>query len=168
METQKQLKSSHFHIKDCLALNNYFGILQPTSSSKPYILLSRNLMEGFRQHGDSETAKIIPFAYQRLPSTKQPFWNSSTDIFFQTSYPFEQKLDGRLHATLRLRNLKSSHLHIKDCLAINNYFGILQPTSSSKPYILLSRNLVDGFRQHGDSEIAIIIPFAYQRLLSTK
>ena len=24
------------------------------------------------QHGDSETAKIITFAYQRLPSTKQP------------------------------------------------------------------------------------------------
>ena len=38
-------------------------------------------MEGFMQHRVSETAKIIPFAYQRLPSTKQPSWNSSNTIF---------------------------------------------------------------------------------------
>ena len=56
-------------------------------------------MEGFGQHGDSEVAKIMPFAYERLTSTKQPFWNSSTIIFFQTIYPLNEKLDGRLHAT---------------------------------------------------------------------
>ena len=78
METENKLKSSRLHIKDCLALNSHLGILQPTPSSKPYITLSRNLMEGFRQHGDSEIVIIIPFAYQRLPSTKQPSWNSST------------------------------------------------------------------------------------------
>ena len=66
-----------------------------STSSKPYILLSRNLMEGLRQYGDSEIAKIIPFAYQRLPSTQQPSWISSNIIIFQTIYPLEQKLDGR-------------------------------------------------------------------------
>ena len=49
-------------------------------------------MEGFMQHGDSETARIIPFAYQRLPSTKQPFW-ISLNIIFQTIYPLGHKLD---------------------------------------------------------------------------
>ena len=57
METQKLLKSAHALIKDGHALNSYLGILQPISSSKPYILLSRNLMEGFLQHEDSEIAK---------------------------------------------------------------------------------------------------------------
>ena len=119
METQKQLKSSHLHIKDCLALNSHFGIFQTSSSSKPYILFSRNLMEGFMQHGDSETA---------------------------------------------------NHLICisKKCLALYSHFGILQTSSSSKPSILLSRNLIEGFMQHGDSETAKIIPFAYQRLSSTK
>ena len=92
------LKSFHSDIKDGHPLNSHLRILQPTSF-KRFILLSRNLMEGFRQHGDSEIAKIIPFAYKRLSSTKQAFWNSSTSIFFQTIYPLEQKLDGRLHAT---------------------------------------------------------------------
>ena len=93
--TRNRQKSSHSHIKDDLALNNHLGILQPPSSSKLYVLLSRNLMEDFWEHGDSEIAKIIPFAYQRLPSTKQPFWISSNIIIFQTIYPLEQKLDGR-------------------------------------------------------------------------
>ena len=55
-------------------------------------------MEGFGQHGDSEVAKIMPFAYERLTSTKQPFWNSSNIIIFQTIYSLEQKLDGRQQA----------------------------------------------------------------------
>ena len=46
-----------------------------------------------KQHGDSEVAKITPFAYQRLPSTKQPSWNSSNIILFQTIYALEQKLE---------------------------------------------------------------------------
>ena len=99
-------------MKDCLALNSHFGILQPISSSKPYILWSRNLMKGFMQHEDSETAKIIPFAYQRLPSTKQPSWNSSNIIIFQTIYPLEEKLDGRqqedmLHRKAEFNPLRS-------------------------------------------------------------
>ena len=31
-------------------------------------------MEGLRQYGDSEIAKIIPFTHQRWPFTKQPSW----------------------------------------------------------------------------------------------
>ena len=93
--TQNWQKSSHSHIKDDHALNNHLGILQPTSSSKPYFLLSRNLMEGFREHGDSEIAEIIAFAYRRLPSTKQPSWIHSNIIIFQTIYLLEQKLDRR-------------------------------------------------------------------------
>ena len=53
-----------------------------------YILVNRKLIEGFRQHRDSEIAKIIP-----LSCTKQTSWNSSK-------------------------------------------------SSSSKPYILLSKNLI--------------------------
>ena len=93
--TQNWQKSSHSHIKDDHALNNHLGILQPTTSSKLYALLSRNLMEGFREHGDSELAEIIPFAYQRSPSNKQPSWISSNIIIFQTIHPLEQKLNGR-------------------------------------------------------------------------
>ena len=86
------------HTKCCLALNSHLGILQPTSSSKQYITLSRNLMEGFRQHGDSEVAKCIPFAYRRFPSTQQPSLNSSNIIIFQTIHPLAQTLDGRQQA----------------------------------------------------------------------
>ena len=45
METQKLLKPFQFHIKDCQALNSYLEIIQTSSSSKPYILLIKNLME---------------------------------------------------------------------------------------------------------------------------
>ena len=47
------------------------------------------------QHRDSEKAKIIQFAYERLYSTKQPSWNSSNIIIFQTICRLEQKLDER-------------------------------------------------------------------------
>ena len=55
-------------------------------------------MESFRQHRDTEVAKIIPFAYERLPCTKQLSLNSSNIIIFQTIHPLEQKLDGRQQA----------------------------------------------------------------------
>ena len=63
-------------------------------------------MEGFLQHRDSEVAEIIPFAYERLPSTKQLSWNSSNIIIFQTIYPLEQKLDGRQQADRLHRKAK--------------------------------------------------------------
>ena len=75
-------------------------------------------MESFRQHGDSERAKTIPFA-------------------------------------------------IKDCLALNNHLGILQTSLSSKPYTLLSRNLMGGSRQIGYTE-ADTIPLGCLREHSIK
>ena len=62
-------------------------------------------MDSFRQHGDSKTSKITPFKHQRWPCTKQPSWNCSTNIFFQTIYSLDQKLDGRLLVVWRLRNI---------------------------------------------------------------
>ena len=138
----------------CLALNSYLGILQPISS-KPYILLSRNLMEGFRQHEDSEIAKIIPFAYQRLPSTKQPSWNSSDQhlhsnyisswaenswnssniIIFQTIYPLEQELGERQQADrvhrkaeiIPLRCQRVSSIEQPSCNSSNIIFQTICP-----------------------------------------
>ena len=130
LRDSEYLKSPYSHIKDDHALNSYLGILQPTSSFKPYILLSRNLMEGFRQHGDSEIAIIIPFAYKRLPSAKQTFWNSSTNILYLTIYPLEQKLGGRLHATWRLR---SSLNHL---FCISKLPGTEQPSWNSSNIII--------------------------------
>ena len=107
----------------------------------------------------------MPFSYERLPSTKQPFWNSLTNIFFQTIYTLEQKLDGRLHATFRLRNsyIIPIALHIKDCQALNSHLIILQTSSSSKPYILLSRNLMGGSRQISYTKKLNFIPLRSQR-----
>ena len=51
-----KLKSLNLDIKDGHALNSLLRIFQ-TTSSNPYILLSRNLMEGIMQHGDSEKVK---------------------------------------------------------------------------------------------------------------
>ena len=85
-------KSPHSLIKDDHVLNSHIGILQQTSPSKPYILLSKHLRKSSDIIDYSEIAKIIPFRHQRWPCTKQPFWNFSTNIFFQTIYSFEKKL----------------------------------------------------------------------------
>ena len=87
------------HIKDCLALNSHLVILQTSSSSKPYIILSRNLMGGSRQMSYTKKLNFIPLRSQRGSSIKQPSWNSLNNIFFQTIYLLEHKLDGRLLAT---------------------------------------------------------------------
>ena len=98
---------SYSYMRYACVYNIYVSeINNKKKSSKPYILLSRNLMESFRQHRDSEVAKIIPFAYERLPSTKQPSWNSSNIIIFQTIYPLKQKLDGRQQADRLHRKAK--------------------------------------------------------------
>ena len=91
------------HIKDCLALNSHLIILQTSSSFKPYIILSRNLMGGSRHIGYTKK-NFIPLRSQRGSNIKQVSWNSSNNIIFQTIYPLEQKLHGRLRATWRLRS----------------------------------------------------------------
>ena len=70
------------------APNIHLTILQTTSSSKPYVLLSRNLMWVASQHRYSKLQNIL---------------NSLNNIF-QTIYPLEQKLDGRRQADRILRN----------------------------------------------------------------
>ena len=96
METQ----SFHSDIKDGHPLNNHLYILQKTPSSKPYVLMSRNLTGCFRPNRDLEM-------------------------------------------------LLSFHSDINDGHALNSLLGIFQ-TTSSKPYITLSRYLMEGVRQHGD------------------
>ena len=54
----EKLKSFYKEVKEGPALNSHLGILQSLSSSKLYILLSRTLMGGFWQHGDSQVAKF--------------------------------------------------------------------------------------------------------------
>ena len=63
-------------------------------------------------------------------------FSTSYSIFFQTIYPLEQKLRQNGEPEL----LKSFHSDIKDGHALNSHLGILQVISSSKPYVLLSRN----------------------------
>ena len=123
-------------------------------------------MEGFRQHGDSEIANIIRVAYQRLPSTKQPSWNSSNIIAFQTIYPLEQKLDGRKQSDRLPEMLKSFHFDVKEGPALNSHLGILQTSSSSKPCVLLSRNTMRGTRQNM-FRMAWTVLFRYQRRACT-
>ena len=97
---------------------------------------------------DSELSKIIPFTHQTWPCTKQQFWNSSTTIIFLTIYTLEQKLLWKASWNMETKKkLRSFHLHIKDCLALNNHFWFLQTLSSFKPYILLRRNLMGGSRR---------------------
>ena len=85
----------HSDIKDGHAMNNLLGIFQ-TTSSNPYILLRRNLMECIMQPGDSK--KMV---------------KKLTDIFlffkqhlFQPIYPIGQKLGGMRQALGRLRITK--------------------------------------------------------------
>ena len=90
-------------MKDCPALKSHPGILQTSLSSKPYILLSRNLMGGNRHIGYTEKLKSFHEDVKEGPAL-----NSHLGIIQPTSsetkYPLEQKLDGRLLATQRLKN----------------------------------------------------------------
>ena len=120
-------------------------------------------MIGFLQNGDSEIADITPLTHQRWPCTKKLYWNCSTNISFQTIYSIEQKLEEGFRHNGIQKKQKSSHSHIKDGHALNSHFGIFQPTSSSKPNIVLIRIMMEGFQQYGGSEIATIVPFINQR-----
>ena len=125
-------------------------------------------MEGFRQHGDSEIAKIMPFAYQRLPSTKHPSWNSSNIIIFQTIYPLEQKLARRQQAD-RL-NRKAEIIPLRCQIGSS----IEQPSWNSSNIIFqticplehLSRNLMREARQN-KFRMARTVLFIYQRRACT-
>ena len=107
------LKSVHSDIKDGHALNSHLGFLQAISSSKPYILLSRN----------QATWRLSIDKISGWPKTKQQSWYMSSNILPKSIFPHKQKLD-----------------------------WMLQAKTSSNPYILLSRNLMEGIMQHGDLE----------------
>ena len=57
--------------------------------------------------------------------------------------------------TWRLKMNKSFYSDIKDGQELNNNLDILQTTSSSKPYVLLSRNLIGCVKPKGDSEMVL-------------
>ena len=120
-------------------------------------------MKSFLQNGDSEIAKITTFTHQRWPCTRQPSWNSSTTISFQTIYSLEQELEEGLPHNGYSKIAKIIPFTRQDGHAISSHLGILQPTYSFKPYILLIRKLMEGFQQYGDSETAKITPFTHQR-----
>ena len=139
---------------------SYLGILQ-IISSKPYVLLSWN-----QATWRLRMNKIILFRYQRWSRTKQQSWYPSNNIFLQTICPLEQKPDWMRKAKMRLRN--GSFIPLK----YKRWSWTKQPSwissTSSKPYTLLSTNLMEGLRHHGDSEIAKLTPFTHQRLPCSK
>ena len=66
-----------------------------------------------------------------------------TTSFFQTICPHEQKFNWIGQAKINLEMLLLFHSDIKGGLAVNSLLGSFQ-TTSSNPYILLSRNLMGG------------------------
>ena len=185
-QISQMLKSLHSDTNDGHALNSHLEILQ-TTSSRPYFLLSKNLMVGISQisrmlkslhsdtndghalnslHGILQTTssklyallrliigKILPFRYQRWPWTKQPSWNSTNNIF-QLIFSLEQKIDSSLQGKMETQNRLSHSIQISK-MAIHYYshHEILQTTSVSKPYVLMSRNLIGWIMPKRDSEM---------------
>ena len=115
---------------------SYLGILQ-IISSKPYVLLSWN-----QATWRLRMNKIILFRYQRWSRTKQQSWYPSNNVFLQTICPLEQKPDWMRKAKRRLRN--GSFIPLK----YKRWSWTKQPSwissTSSKPYILLRKNLMEG------------------------
>ena len=118
------------------------------------------------QHGDSEIAKIIPFAYQRLHSTEQPSWNSSNIIIFQTIYPLEQKLDGRQQADRFHRNAEIIPLRCQRGSSIE------QPSWNSSNIFFhsicpLEQKLDERHLRQNKFRLARTVLFRYQRRACT-
>ena len=68
---------------------------------------------------------------------KQPSWNSSSNCFLKTICPLEQKPGNHGGSDL---------IRYQDGQELNSNLYICQTTSSSKPYVLMSRNLIGWFR----------------------
>ena len=136
------LKLLHSDTTDCHALNSLHGVLQ-TASSKLNALLRLRI------------AKIFPFRYQRWPWTKQSSLDFSNNIF-KPIFSFEQKIwweSSRQNGDLAL--LKSLPSDIKDGHPLNSRLDILHKTPSSKPYVIMSRNLIGLVRQNRDLEMLL-------------
>ena len=65
----------------------------------------------------------------------------SSNNIFQPIFPLEYKIDGSLQGEMDPEFLKSFHSDIKDSHQLNSHLEILQTTSSSKPHVLMNRNL---------------------------
>ena len=97
-------------------------------------------------------AKIIPFTYQKLPCTKQPYWNSSNNIS-KTICPLGKDLMVGIRQLSQM--FKSFHSDTNDGRALNSLHGVLQTIFSKLNALLKLR-------------IAKIFPFRYQRWPWTK
>ena len=154
-QLSQMLKSLYSDTNYGHALNSLRVILHTTSSKLNALLRVRK-------------GKIFPFWYQRWPWTKQPSWNSSTNIFFQTIYPLEQKLDRRLLAN------GDSEITLIIWFAYQRLPSTKQPSWNSSTNIFfqtiypLEQKFDRRLLANRDSEITLIIWFAYQRLPSTK
>ena len=93
-------------------------------------------------------AQIIPFRYQRWPCTKQPSWKSSNKFFFKTI--MSSWAETRQHWDSE--QIKSFYSVIKDGHSLNSNLDILQ-TGSSKPYVLMSKDLIGCIRPKRDSDM---------------
>ena len=138
----KLISTSHLHIKDCLALNSH--LLNSLNIVFQTIFPLEQKFH-WRQQADKihRKSEIIPLRCQKGPGIKLPSWNFSTTSSNHISLWAENwlKTSGNIETQ---KWLKSFH-----CRALYRHLGILQTSSSSKPYILQRRNLIEGFRQHG-------------------
>ena len=100
---------------------------------------------------------MVPFRYQRWP----PSWNSSNDISSQTISQIEPKVNGMHRSDKRFRIAIFFRSDIQDS-SHGSYLEILQ-TTSPKPWVGLSRNLIGGVGAIQRFRIAKIFPFRYPR-----
>ena len=109
---------------------------------KPYIHVSRKLIEGFRQHRDSEIAEIIP-----LPSTKQPSWNSSNNIFKpyilvsrKLIEGFRQHRDSEIAEIIPLPSTKQTSWNSSNIIIFQNIYPLMQKLDWRLPATWILRN----------------------------
>ena len=102
---------------------------------------------------ETQNKSNISFRYQRWQRTKQPQTTSSKPYVLLNVL----ELDGRHQPNKQGKKtdpelLKSFRSDIKDSQQQNCHLKILQTTSSSKPYVLMSRTLIGWVRSKRDLE----------------
>ena len=124
----------------CISIDHLYWVslfnkLYFQTNSEYSIYIFRRIQSNIWQNigTDNSVNQSIKLWYQRWPCTEQPSWNSSNNIF-------------KALCSLKLRIAKILHLDIKDDYGLNSHLGILQ-TKSSKPYVLLGKNLMIGISQ---------------------
>ena len=99
-------KIIHSEINDGQELNRHCFFFKQHLFHPIYSIKHKN--GGIRQATERlRIATTTPSTHRRWSCTKQPSWNYSNIIVFQTIYPLEQKLDGRQQeGTLHTLNAK--------------------------------------------------------------